>query len=1484
MSTESLLDNAIAVVGMAGRFPGANSVSAFWDNLRRGEESIVNLSDDELRTAGIDEKALTNPKYVRRAPILAGIDEFDADFFGIPPQVAQMLDPQHRLFLQCAWHALEDAGCDPVRFDGSIGVYGTSSPSGYLLHNLMSHHEPNAILAQGLNFEQFNLFLQNDKDFLATRVSHQFDLRGPSIAVQTACSSSLVAVHLACQSLLSGECDMALAGGVSLSVPHHVGYWHSPGSMVSAVGQCRPFDVRADGTVFGSGVAMVALKPMQAAIDAGDRIHAVIRGSAVNNDGSMKMGYAAPNPAAQADVIAEAHAVSGIDASTVSFVETHGTGTPLGDPIEISGLRKAFAVSQETRPGPCALGSVKSNIGHLEVAAGVASLIKTILCLKHKAIPATLHFTSPNPELHLDDSPFTVPSTFGPWEWDGVRRAGVSSFGVGGTNAHVVLEEAPAVPAPARSTEPQVLVLSARTTAALNESRSALAAALAGPDGPDLADVAFTLTRRRKHKITLAAVVHDSEHAAAVLRASEHDNVFVGESAPDSSRHQKPESACDRVVFLSPGQGAQHVGMAQGLYHTEPVFAEHFDVCAAGFRDEFGIDLPTEVFGGSASTLERIDRAHPALFAVEYALGKLVAAYGVQPGALAGHSIGEYVAATLAGVFDLETAIKVVAMRARLLHASPAGAMVAVALGPDAVAEHLVPGVDIAVVNDPGSCVVAGPDEAVRVFTQRLGEHGILARRVRVSHAAHSSSMDAVVPEFEAFLSGVKLHEPHTPLLSNVTGTWMSAEEATDPARWARQIRATVRFSDELDAMLTDPNRILVELGPGGSLTGSAVRQPKWSSGHRAVRLMRHPVQNMDDRDAFLLALGQLWSAGVRVDWSPLTGPSEQAGPRLVSLPGYPFAHQRHWVEPSTTVRNGAAAAARATPGGSSNGSNGVVAHPAPGAGPSSTEDILRRIWSRCLGINSIDRKDNFFELGGDSLIAISIATSAAYEGFEISPQDLYQHPTLAGLAAAIDAQYEASGLTKPPDDAAHPAVPPTIAHFLERGVREADGWRIPLILRLDPKVSVEDVRAVLTAVTNQHDALRLRLVNRAGTWEQRIVAPEQADEFDQLVTRSLPDGVDPASPAARQAVLDVLAELAAGREAGAPLAAAYISGPAGGTRYLVLSVHEMVADNASREILAADLFTAFTQRLAGAEIALPPTTAAWREWSLRCASLATHPAVLDTTDFWLESSRATLRLADPEITSPPHLKDLTRLSSVLTSDQTAHVDDARRRLTISIDEILLAALGRTIAQTVGEGVVAVDLEGAGRSVLRPDVDLRRTIGRFTTLYPVPLRCARDGDATESLAFVGDRLKSVPHYGIGYGLLRHVYAPTARLLAAEAPADIHFRYAGVVPELPPLDAPVQFDSDAAMPVRDPAPGLGHAIEIRAYRHSGVLHLDWWYDSRRVHRERAEALAQRFPMALRVLIQDAIDAIPDEDDFGSEPVELALVDLSTLDAG
>src|SRR3954467_3738968 len=457
---------------MAGRFPGADSVSTFWDNLRRGKESIVTLAEEHLLAAGIGEKVLANHAYVRRAALLNGIDEFDAEFFGFNPQAARTMDPQHRLFLQCAWHAFEDAGYDPADLEGSVGVYGTSTTSGYLLHNLMSHQDPNVIIGQGVTFEMVNLSLQNDKDYLATRVAHQFNLRGPALSVQTACSSSLVAIHLACQSILNGECDMALAGGASLRIPHRVGYWHEPGSMVSATGHCRPFDVRSDGTIFGSGVGVVVLKSLEAAVDDGDRVHAVIRGSALNNDGSKKMTYAAPNAAGQAEVIAEAHAIAGVDSSTIGYVETHGTGTPLGDPIELEGLRQAFELSEDDRSGPCILGSVKSNIGHLEVAAGMAGLIKTILCLKHRAIPATLHFTTPNPELHLNQGPFVVRNEFGPWYAEGLRRAGVSSFGVGGTNAHVVLEEPPIVAPSEVSRGPQVLLLSARTPEALDESRS----------------------------------------------------------------------------------------------------------------------------------------------------------------------------------------------------------------------------------------------------------------------------------------------------------------------------------------------------------------------------------------------------------------------------------------------------------------------------------------------------------------------------------------------------------------------------------------------------------------------------------------------------------------------------------------------------------------------------------------------------------------------------------------------------------------------------------------------------------------------------------------------------------------------------------------------------------------------------------------------------------------------------------------------------
>lgn len=1471
-----LPDNAIAVIGMAGKFPGAESVSAFWRNLRAGVESIVDLSEDELLANGVTERALANRGYVRRAGLMPGIEEFDADFFGFTPYAARMLDPQHRLFLQAVFHALEDAGYDPKGLESTVGVFGTSSSSGYLLHNLMSNFDPMMVIGQGASFEMVNLSLQNDKDHLATRVAHQFDFRGPALSVATACSSSLVAVHLACQSILNGECDIALAGGSSLRIPHHVGYWYEQGAMVSPTGQCRPFDVRSDGTIFASGVGVVVLKALADAIDDGDRIHAVIRGSALNNDGATKMTYAAPNALGQAEVIAEAHAIAGVDASSITYVETHGTGTPLGDPIEIEGLRQAFELAEDTRSAPCYLGSVKSNIGHLETAAGIAGLIKAILCLEHKAIPATLHYTSPNPELHIDRGPFRIRNADGPWESDGIRRAGVSSFGVGGTNAHIVLEEAPNAPAPTPSARPQVLVLSARTQEALAQSRAALAAELAVSDEISLPDAAYTLTRRRKDPFRLAAVVHDQANAATVLSATETDNVFEGHGVPDA------ESSADRVAFLFPGQGAQHIGMARGLYDGEPVFARHFDECATAFSDEMGYDLRAEIFDGVGRNLEHTDRAQPALFTVEYALARLIQSYGVEPAVMAGHSIGEYPAATIAGVFDLDTAVKVVSKRAQLMHAAPRGVMVAVPLSPEAIAEHLTGDVDVATINDPGSCVVAGSEEAIRTFSAGLAEKGIAARRVRTSHAFHSRLMDPVVAEFSAFLSGMALHEPRIPLLSNITGTTMSAAEATNPTTWARQIRATVRFADELDMLLSAPDRVLVEVGPGGTLTSSAGRHPRWSERHRAVRLMRHQAQNRSDSDTFLLGLGQLWAAGVDINWGPAWNQGESGG-QLVTLPGYPFAKQRHWVEHNANAAWLAGAGANGIAG-DAGAPAGIAGAPATAGGTSSVETALQQVWAQCLGLSDIDRNANFFELGGDSLIAISVAMTAGHRGLDLTPQDLYENQTVSSLAKVLTARYAEGGLARHSlDDVVNPPVPPNVAYFLEHGLRDVGRWRTPVILGLRADIGEDDVRAVLTAVTGVHDALRVHLVERAGTWEQHIAEP---GEFTELVVRALPDGLSAGSPQEREAVQAALDEQVREHQLlTAPLTATFLRGSAGGPSYLALSLHGVAGgpgdDGVSRDVLLTDIFTAFSQRMAGEEIALAAVPTSWREWSQRCAGLATHPAVLDSRDYWLQTARAaTVSVAGPEPAERPGAGDLVRFSAAMSAAETGEIDDTRRRLRLPVEEILLAALGRAVAATVGEGAVAVDVGGRARSVLKPDVDLQRTVGWFSTVHPVALTAAsaQHTGAGALLDDVRETLKAVPHYGIGYGLLRYLYAPTAKALGETRSADILFTHVGTIPEVPaeqPEDAPVRFDADTAMPIRDALPGLGHALELRVYRTGGVLHTDWWYDSRRLGPTDVESFARQYSTALLEITREALA----EEDSDAAGDELALVDLS-----
>ncbi|HEV7785992.1 MAG TPA: type I polyketide synthase, partial [Thermoanaerobaculia bacterium] len=717
----------IAIIGLDGRFPGAPNAEELWRNLCAGVESLSRFSAAELREAGIDEARLRDPRLVPARGVLAGVELFDAGFFGVSPREAATTDPQQRVFLECAWAALEDAGYDPATYAGLVGVYAGSALSSYAWNNLSSNPELLASLGA------LQLGILNGKDHLPTRVSYTLNLKGPSVAVQTACSTSLVAVHLACLALLNYECDMALAGGVSIAVPQKAGYLFEEGGILSPDGHCRAFDAAARGTVMGDGAGIVVLKRLEEALADGDRIRAIILGSAINNDGAAKVGYTAPGLDGQADVIAAAHAVAGIDAETITYVETHGTGTPLGDPVEVSALSRAFRMSTD-RAGYCAIGSLKTNIGHLNTAAGIAGLIKTILALEHRAIPPSLHFEQPNPRIPFAGSPFFVNARLAGWPAGGTpRRAGVSSFGIGGTNAHVVLEEAAAAAPSDAGRTWHLLVLSARTDSALRTAAENLADHFGRHPELNLADAAYTLQvgrNRMEHRQIL--VCRDAAEAVHELTASEASRAV----------HRRDEVRERPVAFLFPGQGAQYAGMGRELYEQEPAFREQVDLCASHLTPHLGLDIRRLFDPAAAEWLQDTAVAQPALFVVEYALARLWGEWGVKPEVMIGHSIGEYVAACLAGVMSLPDALRLVATRGRLMGALPPGCMTAVHLAEAEVRGILPSDLEIAAVNGPALVVVAGSPAAVAAFEGELAARGIEHRRLKTSHAFHSAMME----------------------------------------------------------------------------------------------------------------------------------------------------------------------------------------------------------------------------------------------------------------------------------------------------------------------------------------------------------------------------------------------------------------------------------------------------------------------------------------------------------------------------------------------------------------------------------------------------------------------------------------------------------------------------------------------------------------------------------------------------------------------
>ncbi|WP_283134522.1 type I polyketide synthase [Rhizohabitans arisaemae] len=960
-------EDFIAVIGMAGRFPGAPDVPVYWENL----------------LSGVDSVAAAPAPWSGPKGVLADHDLFDAEFFGFSPKEAERTDPQQRLLLECAWEALEHAGYGNAANRPVTGVYAGSSTSGYLLDVLSSPRHRDLL-------DDSQLLIGCDKDYLTTRISHKLNLLGPSLAVQTACSTSLVAIHLACQALLAGECDLALAGGVA--VRESAGPGRGPGleggsgrrdGMVSPDGRCRAFDADAAGMVNGDGLGLVVLRRLDDALRDGDSVHAVVRGSAINNDGSYKTGFTAPGIAGQARVIRAARAAAGVDPATIGYVEAHGTGTRLGDPIEVAALAQAAG---DAEPGDrCALGSVKTNIGHLDAAAGVASFIKVVLSLRHRTIPPTLHFERPNPELALDATPFFVNTVARPWRpIAGVRRAGVSSFGIGGTNAHVVLEEAPEPAPPGQSGPWQVLPVSARTASARDLAAKTLAKAIGDLDAAGLADAAYTMQTGRAefgHRGVIVARAGARAHLGEVLRGA--------------------TTGSPRVAFMFPGQGAQYAGMAAGLHRDEPVFRREFDACldllAANGADP-GLAAALRSPGPEADrALRRTSSTQPALFAVEYALARLWISWGVEPAVLIGHSVGELVAACVAGVMSPQDAARLIVARGEAMAASPAGAMTAVALPPDRVRELCPAPVEIAAVNSAAQTVIAGPVEAVEAAETRLTGYGVRHRRLRTPHAFHSAAMDRASEEVAKAAAGLTLAPPGRTVISNVTGRALTAQEATDPGYWGRQVRETVRFAQGLDAVAAEGAGLLVEVGPGRTLCDLVpVGDPDLGLTATTPSLPGSGDPR-DDLEVLLGALGRLWAHGVPVRWERL----HPAPRRRVPLPTYPFERRRYGVTPG-----GASGPAQPVPPPAPVGAAGgeTADDTADEAGPDVTEQVIAGVWTRLLGIPEIGREESFFDLGGHSLLGMqALDELSRLFQVELPLAAFYENPTIAELALLVE-------------------------------------------------------------------------------------------------------------------------------------------------------------------------------------------------------------------------------------------------------------------------------------------------------------------------------------------------------------------------------------------------------------------------------------------------------------------------------------------------
>ncbi|MEI9425798.1 amino acid adenylation domain-containing protein [Mesorhizobium sp. Cs1299R1N1] len=996
--------NAVAIIGMAGRFPGAENVDQFWNNLLGGVESISDLDEQTLCEAGVDPHIFGKPNYVRREAVIGGVDLFDAAFFGISPKEAAWMDPQQRMLLETAYQALDHAGYGSRETaEGHVGVFAGVGANHYL-----AEREAGRNL---LDSEKLQIRILNGPDFTATRIAYKLNLTGPCVSVQTACSTSLVAVHLACQSLRSNECDLALAGGASISLPQGKGYLHQQGHILSPDGHCRAFDARAQGTVRGSGTAVVVLKRLSDACRDGDYIWAVIRGTAINNDGAAKVGFTAPSTDGQAAVIQAALTDAEVSADTIGYVEAHGTGTYLGDPIEISGLTKAFG-SHTARKQFCAIGSVKTNIGHLDAAAGVTGLIKLAIMLNKAVIPASLHLDKPNPNINFQESPVFVNKTCTPWPIGGEpRRGGVSSFGIGGTNAHMILEEAPPRTDGQGDRRLHVFPVSGASRLALAEMLRQLAGFI----------------RRHDVRHSAANIAYTMQNGRAALR---YRTSFVGsdlaeladqldQEALNAGASREASRSEHRIVFMFSGQGGQQIGIGRELYQEEPVFRSAIDECAKWLNEFAHVDFRPLLYrkGKSDGALETQLEAviQPVIFATQYAMAKLFISWGIFPAAVIGHSIGEYAAAQFAGMISLPDAIRLTFIRGQLTSRVPAGGIVAVGRSPEELQPHWNESLSLAAINGPHQCIVSGAASEIAAFQQRLEANSVASKRVRASHAVHSSLLDPILPEFGIHAGQVELHAPQLPFMSTVLGDWVEGDLPLDGSYWVRNLRETVNFHLAFDRLVQSGHELSIEIGPGAALTRHSRQfKPKNNlRGPLAFAALPGGDNGQGDHARLLQTLGKLWTCGVCVDWCGL---HDHHPPQRTPLPPYPFDRKRYWLDVVGTNEReksadlnqpNAAATSVDHPAGNEEARGPIMVKM---SGEVALDHQIAVVYRDILGLDDVALTDSFFDLGGDSLSALSVINRIEQlTGERLAVSVLLEYETPRGLAIALSKTRESA-------------------------------------------------------------------------------------------------------------------------------------------------------------------------------------------------------------------------------------------------------------------------------------------------------------------------------------------------------------------------------------------------------------------------------------------------------------------------------------------